>query len=103
MRRTEIFDDALEIVPQIKAIDSEYRVFRNHSKHAFEVMKEYGLTLHTELFYFGGLDERFLRKVWATRKENVDKLLKEMEISNKNLEKEEKRQLFDNIMKNVKL
>lgn len=103
MNKTEIFDDALEIVRQIKAIDSGYRVFRNHIKHAFEVCKEYGMKLHTELLYSGNLDERFLRKVWATRKENAEKLLKEMEISNKNLEKHEKEQLFDKIMQNVKL
>ena len=103
MRRTEIFDDALEIVHQIKSIDGGYRVFRNHTTHAFEVMKEYGTRLQTEVTYFGTLDERFLRKVLATRKENAEKILKEMEISNKKLEKEEKYQLFQKIMQDVRL
>ena len=103
MRRTEIFDDVLSIVPQIKNIDSGYRVFRNHTTHAFEVMKEYGTRLQTEVTYFGTLDERFLRKVWATRKENADKMLKEMEISNQKLEKEENYELFQKIMQDVRL
>ncbi len=103
MKRTEIFDDALEIVRQIKSIDSDYRVFRNHTTHAFEVMKKYGSRLQTEVTYFGTLDERFLRKVWATRKENAEKILKEMENSNQKLEKEENYQLFQKIMQDVRL
>lgn len=99
--RTEILDDALEIVHQIKQIDDKYRVFRNHDKHLFEVMKEYGMNLHTELVYDGKLDERFLRKVWLTRKENVEKVLKEIEKSNKKLEKEENNKLFERIMQKV--
>lgn len=100
---TEILEDAFDIVQRIKAIDCKYRVFRNHSKHRFEVVKTYGLNHKVEVTWDKPLDERLVRKVYMTRKENVEKLLKQMELDNQKLQKDENNKLFDKIMQDVKI
>ena len=100
---TEIIEDALDIVQRIKSIDSLYKVYRNHKKHCFEVKKTYGLNEKTEVVWNEALDERLVRKVYLTRKENVEKLLKQIEIDNQNLQKKENAELFDKIMQDVQI
>ena len=68
---TEIVEDVLDIVNQIKSIDSNYKVFRNHKLHRFEVVKVYGLNLKTEVVWQNSLDYRLVKKVYMTRKENL--------------------------------
>lgn len=99
----EIKDDVLDIVARIKAIDNKYKVYRNRKKHRFEVYKTYGLNEKLEVVWTDKMDERMLRKVYMTRKENVEKLLKQMEKDNEKLEKDESKQLFDKIMQDVKI
>lgn len=100
---TEIVDDALGIVNQIKNIDSNYQVFRNHKQHRFEVTKNYGLNRKVEIVWDKPLDFRLVKKVFITRKENVEKLLKEIEEQNEKLKKQENEQLFENIMQNIEI
>ncbi len=100
---TEIKDDVLDIVNRIKSIDYLYKVYRNHKKHRFEVVKTYGLNEKVEVTWDKPLDERLLRKVYMTRKENFEKLIKQMELDNQNLEKNENSKLFDKIMQNVEI
>lgn len=100
---TEIVDDVLEIVNQIKNIDPNYQVFRNHKLHRFEVTKNYGLNRKVEVVWDKQLDFRLVKKVFLTRKENVEKLLKQIELENEKQEKQEKQQLFSNIMQNVEI
>ena len=100
---TEIVEDAFDIVQRIKSIDDKYKVYRNHAKHRFEVHKIYGLNEKLEVVWQGALDERLLRKVYMTRKENAEKLLKQMEIDNTKLKQEENNQLFNKIMENVEI
>lgn len=100
---TEIVEDVLDIVNQIKSIDSNYKVFRNHKLHRFEVAKVYGLNLKTEVVWQNPLDYRLVKKVYMTRKENIEKLLKQIELDNEKLEKKEKEDLFENIMQDIKL
>ena len=100
---TEIIEDVLEIVPRIKAIDSHYRVYRNHNKHRFDIYRTYGLNQKLELIWDKPLDERLIRKVHMTRKENIEKLLKQIEKDNEKLQKQENDELFNKIMENVEI
>ena len=65
--------------------------------------KTYGLNEKTEVVWNEALDERLVRKVYLTRKENVEKLLKQIEIDNQNLQKKENAELFDKIMQDVQI
>ena len=100
---TEIKEDVFDIVQRIKGIDSGYKVYRNHKKHRFEVYKTYGMSEKLELTWDGALDERLVRKVQRTRKQNIDKIIKQIEKENENLQKQKNNELFNEIMQNVKI
>lgn len=80
----EIFEDLFNIVRKIKEIDSNYRVFRNKTKHRFEVYYQKGLRRNLELVVpFDFLDYRLINLINKSKIENADLLFKEMDEQNR--------------------
>ena len=79
----EIFLDIFEVVRKIKSIDNNYRVFRNLSKHRYEIYYNKGINLELELVIpYDELDYRTVNLLNKTKKENADILFKEIEENN---------------------
>jgi len=79
----EIFLDTLEVVRKIKSIDNNYRVFRNLSKHRYEIYYANGVNLDLQLVLpYNELDYRAVNLLNKTKKENADILFKEIEQNN---------------------
>ncbi|MBE5745763.1 MAG: hypothetical protein E7359_00535 [Clostridiales bacterium] len=71
----EIFTDLFDIVKKIKYIDNNYRVFRNITKHRFEIYYQNGLNLNLELILpYNNLDYRAINLINKSRVENADEL-----------------------------
>lgn len=100
---TEILEDVFDIVHRLKAIDEHYSVYRNHKKHRFDIYRTYGLNKKLELTWDKPLDSRLISKVLMTRKENIEKLIKQIEIDNEKLQKQENDKLFNKIMEDVQI
>lgn len=84
-----IEDDVFDIVKRIKEIDSDYFVVFNKQKLLFELHHaSQPLTSYCLTFPFEHLDVRAVDFVQKTKRQNKDKLIKEMEEENEKLEKE---------------
>jgi len=85
----KIKNDVFNIVDRLKEIDSHYYVVYNSDKQRLEVHfdGQYPNSLAC-IVPFNCLDVRTLEHVNKTRRENIDKVIKEMDEHNKRLEKE---------------
>ena len=94
MCKIEIKNDLYNVVSRLKKIDENYLVLYVKNRQVFEIHNKnqpfgtYCLTLP-----YKNLDKRAVDYVLKTRKENFDKLIKEMDISNKRLEQKENEEL----------
>ena len=88
MALIKITENAFDIVKRLKEIDPKYFVAHNTMFKRFEV---HNSGQHVNTFCLtvdGNLDCRVIDKVWRTRAENVEKLLREIAQQNKSLERE---------------
>ncbi len=85
----EISQDLFSIASRIKEIDSAYTIFYNKKLCRYEVHneKQRGNTL-CFVVPFDDLDARTLEMVYATRVQNAEKLLQEIEQHNEKIEKD---------------
>ena len=94
--------DVYEISKRIKQIDRDYYVVYNTSTCKFEVHNlaqqdtTYCLTLP-----YSFLDERTLNYVAKTRSVNIETILEELEIENKNKESEDKSATLNQMCESV--
>ena len=90
----KIHSDVFDIINRLKKIDESYYLVFNTKKQKYELHSTcqknntYCLTIP-----YQQLDERTIFLARKTRRENKDKLLKEMEEENQKLEKEKIKQL----------
>lgn len=86
--------DLYSIADRLKEIDDGYFVYYSYKNRRYEVHNRYqrGHTLSLVLPY-KSLDERTLRLVRKTRSERMESLVKQMEVENARIEKEQIRQL----------
>ncbi len=95
MYKIKIKSDLFNIVNRLKSIDKNYFVLFNKVKNNYEIHNEnqpfstYCLTLP-----YAKLDKRTIDYVLKTRKENFDKIIKEMEISNKKIEENKNEEIM---------
>lgn len=88
MYKIEIKNDLYNIAKRIKSIDKNYFILFNKIKKTYEIhnssqpFSTYSLTIP-----YAKLDKRTIDYVLKTRKENFDKILKEIELSNNKLDK----------------
>lgn len=76
---TEIKEDLFDIVNKIKSIDSNYKVFRNHYKHRYEIYYQCGLNLNLELVVpHDELDARTINLLNKSKVENADLIFEEI-------------------------
>lgn len=90
-----IFEDVFDITKRLKEIDESYFVVYNTQKKKYEVHSSkqkntYCLTVPTKT-----LDSRIVGLTLKTRRENYEKILKEIDETNEKIEKESKRQIDD--------
>ena len=85
----EIQNDVLNIVKQIKNINKSYKIFYNAKLRRFEVHSVGLLRTNTEVVGAESLDKRLYYKTLQTRKENMERLIGEMEMLNERLEQAE--------------
>ena len=90
-----IFEDVFDITKRLKEIDESYFVVYNTQKKKYEVHSSkqkntYCLTVPTKT-----LDSRTVGLTLKTRRENYEKILKEIDETNEKIEKESKRQIDD--------
>lgn len=91
----KILRDAFNITKRIRLIDKGYYICFNTVKRRFEVHNKKQKHTFCLVVPFNKLDSRLLQYVRKTRKENFDAILKEIENSNKKLEKESLRAALD--------
>lgn len=95
MHKISIYSDTFDIVRRLKEIDQGYFVVYNATLGRYEIHHS-GQYLDTFcLTVDGELDCRVITKVLKTRKQNIDKLLKDIERQNSALEKEKERVFND--------
>ena len=85
----EINDDVYFICQRIKEIDKSYHILYNLSRHCYEVHSFEQKDSYCFSVPFQELDERTLQFAYRTRRENQDKIVKEIEKSNENLYKKQ--------------
>ena len=95
---TRITGDALDIVARLREIDPRYEVYRNMSKHRFEIHVEGALQIAVP---FDRLDERTLRLARETRIERADELLAMLEKQNLRTERLHDARVKDRVMAQV--
>lgn len=95
---TKISSDVLDIVSRLKELDPRYEVYRNLTKHRFEIHADGALQIAVP---FERLDERTLSLVKETRIENADELLARLEGYNATVEKNLETTVRDRVMARV--
>ncbi len=95
---TKIQNDVLDIAARLKEIDPAYEVYRNLTRHRFEIHANGALQIAVP---FERLDERTLSLARETRVENADKLVSELEKHNKQAEKRKIAAVRDKVMAQV--
>ena len=80
-------DDLMGIARRIRAIDPSYFVFYSYEKRRYEVYCSDDLAVAAVVLPFDRLDERSVRKVLETRRENRKKLLESIERENRLMQK----------------
>lgn len=95
---TKISSDVLDIVPRLKELDPRYEVYRNLTKHRFEIHADGALQIAVP---FERLDERTLSLVRETRVENADELLARLERQNQRNERLREAEARDRVMARV--
>ena len=89
----KIFEDVFFITNRLKEIDENYFVVFNTQKKKFEVHSSKQKQSYCLTVPYKTLDQRTISLVLKTRKENFDKILKEIEEENAKIEKENKRKI----------
>lgn len=95
---TKITSDVLDIAARLKEIDPRYEVYRNLSKHRFEIHADGALQIAVP---FTRLDERTLSLVRETGVERAEELLNRLERDNVRREKAKLSEAKDRIMASV--
>lgn len=91
----KIYRDAFDIVNRIKKIDSGYFLCYNTKTQGLEVHNKKQKHTFCLSVPYSGVDCRILSLILKSRKENFDKILKEIDEHNDYLEKEQKRKMLD--------
>ena len=91
----EIESDCLDIVSRIKSIDNDYFVMYNLDKNKFELHNHSQLkNTYCLTFPFETLDERAYIHTLKTRVQNSDEIFAKIDEFNKQLEKEQTKQVL---------
>jgi hypothetical protein len=95
----EIKQDVFDITKRLKEIDESYFVVFNLNRNKFELhSSQQHPSSYCLTFPFNTLDERAITLANKTRKENKDKLIKEMEEENQRLLKTMEKQALKEIL-----
>lgn len=95
MALIKISNDAFNIAERIKALNPHYFIVFNTKKQLFEV---HNAKQHSNTFCItceNGLNFNVINKLRKTRIENIEKLIKEIEINNQLIEREASEQVKD--------
>lgn len=85
----EINDDVYFISQRIKELDRSYHILYNLTRHCYEVHSFEQSDGYCFTVPFQELDERTLQFAHKTRRENQDKIIKEIEKNNEDLYKKQ--------------
>ena len=91
----KIYEDVFDITTRLKEIDKDYFVVFNTQKNKYEVHNKSQKNTYCLSVPFSGLDSRTIDLTLKTRRENIDKLLKEIEQNNETIEKDAGRKTKD--------
>lgn len=91
----KILEDVHDITRRLKEIDTDYFVVYNSTKKCFEVHNSSQKHTYCLTIPFKTLDSRAVDLTIKTRRENIEKILKEIDENNNKLEKENLRKLKD--------
>lgn len=95
---TKITRDVYDIADRLKEIDPAYEVYRNLSKHRFEIHAHGALQIAVP---YDKLDARTLSLVRETRVENADELMARLQKHNERVEREKQSAVKDRVMAQV--
>ena len=95
MMLIKIYEDVFDITTRLKEIDKDYFVVFNTQKNKYEVHNKSQKNTYCLSVPFSGLDSRTIDLTLKTRRENIDKLLKEIEQNNETIEKDAGRKTKD--------
>lgn len=94
--------DVLDIAHRIKEIDSNYIIRYDKKVAKFKVLRRNGFEEIVEcILPFDRLDERTIRHILLTRRENLDKLIEKIDAENAQLEIDEKSSMQKKIGKSI--
>lgn len=91
----KIYEDVFDITTRLKEIDKDYFVVFNTQKNKYEVHNKSQKNTYCLSVPFSGLDSRTIDLTLKTRRENIDKILKEIEQNNEKIEKDASRKTKD--------
>lgn len=97
MALIKINSDAFDIVNRLKEIDSNYFIVYNTFLKRYEVHNSGQFVNTFCLTVDGSLNCLVVDKVLKTRRQNIDKLLKQIEEYNKKIETEKQRKFKDEV------
>lgn len=96
MALIKIKNDAFNICERIKSINPHYYIVFNTKKHKFEVHNSKQYSNSFCITCENGLNYSVIQKLRKTRIENLDKIVKEIELNNQAIERKAKEETLDN-------
>lgn len=96
-----ISNDLFDISNRIKSIDNKYFVVYNIKRKKFEVHYARSKNTYELTIPFDSLDARAVEFVLKTRVQNQKKVLEEIEKSNEKLEKQNTKNIIENVNRRI--
>ena len=91
----KIYEDVFDITKRLKEIDRNYFVVFNTKKQKFEVHNKSQKNTYCLSVPYNTLDIRTIFLTLKSRRENIDKILEEIDVNNQKLEQENNRKIKD--------
>ncbi len=101
-----VLNDTFNIAKRLKQIDKNYLLVRNKKKKRFELWYNTCIPKLELVFKFNKIDNRMIDYVNQTRIENLEKIIKQMDIENEKIKQKQiknaKEECLDRISEVVK-
>ena len=92
--KIKITNDVYDIASRLRELDPAYEVYFDTDLQKFTV---WAFGLRQAILPYDELDIRSLEFVWSTRRENAEKLIREIDRDNERIEREERKRIKDEV------
>lgn len=99
----EVHNDLFSIAERIKSIDANYKIYFNGDTHRYELHNERRKPTYQLTFPYPTLDKRAVDYALESGIKNRERILRQIEQHNKQLEEEHAKALFEKTMQSIEL